>query len=718
MSNKPQAITETIVLKDGREVTIETGKLAKQADGAVVVKMGGTMLLATVVAAKDANPGVDFLPLTVDYREKFSAAGRVPGNFFRRESKPSDDEVLTMRLVDRVMRPLFPEDFHAEVQVMISLISYDGKVMPDSLAGLAASAAVAITDIPFNGPFSEVRVIKKDGVLSINPSWETLQSGVELDIMVGASKDSIVMVEGEMDEITEQEMIEAISFAHEEIKIQIEAQERLAARIEKAQTKREYCHETHDEELRKEIWDYAYQRYYDIAKDPSAKHERSDKFSVVVDEFLEKYTEEELEEKEVLAKTYFHDVQKEAVRQLILNENIRLDGRNNQQIRPIWCEVDYLPAAHGSSIFTRGETQSLTTVTLGSLLDANRIDSVISQHDERFFLHYNFPPFSTGEARPLRGTSRREIGHGNLAQRALKVMIPEETPYTIRVVSDILESNGSSSMATVCAGTMALMDAGIQMKKPVSGIAMGLITDKESGKWTVLSDILGDEDHLGDMDFKVTGTAEGITACQMDIKIQGLTMDIMEKALMQARDGRMHILGEMLKTIDKPNADVKPHAPKLVMMEIPKDFIGAVIGPGGKIIQQMQKDTDTVITIEERGEIGHIEISGTDREKINAAVAQINEITFVPVIGEVYKGKVVKVMEFGAFIQLAKGTEGLLHISEIAWERTEKVPYKEGDEVEVKFMGYDDRKKMRLSRKVLLPKPPKPEKKEDKTNDK
>ena len=718
MSNKPQAITETIVLKDGREVTIETGKLAKQADGAVVVKMGGTMLLATVVAAKDANPGVDFLPLTVDYREKFSSAGRVPGNFFRRESKPSDDEVLTMRLVDRVMRPLFPEDFHAEVQVMISLISYDGKVMPDSLAGLAASAAVAITDIPFNGPFSEVRVIKKDGVLSINPSWETLQSGVELDIMVGASKDSIVMVEGEMDEITEQEMIEAISFAHEEIKIQIEAQERLAARIEKAQTKREYCHETHDEELRKEIWDYAYQRYYDIAKDPSAKHERSDKFSAVVDEFLEKYTEEELEEKEVLAKTYFHDVQKEAVRQLILNENIRLDGRNNQQIRPIWCEVDYLPAAHGSSIFTRGETQSLTTVTLGSLLDANRIDSVISQHDERFFLHYNFPPFSTGEARPLRGTSRREIGHGNLAQRALKVMIPEETPYTIRVVSDILESNGSSSMATVCAGTMALMDAGIQMKKPVSGIAMGLITDKESGKWTVLSDILGDEDHLGDMDFKVTGTAEGITACQMDIKIQGLTMDIMEKALMQARDGRMHILGEMLKTIDKPNADVKPHAPKLVMMEIPKDFIGAVIGPGGKIIQQMQKDTDTVITIEERGEIGHIEISGTDREKINAAVAQINEITFVPVIGEVYKGKVVKVMEFGAFIQLAKGTEGLLHISEIAWERTEKVPYKEGDEVEVKFMGYDDRKKMRLSRKVLLPKPPKPEKKEDKTNDK
>ena len=714
MSHKPQAIRENIVLKDGREITIETGLLAKQADGAVVVKMGGTMLLATVVAAKDANPGVDFLPLTVDYREKFSAAGRVPGNFFRRESKPSDDEVLTMRLVDRVMRPLFPEDFHAEVQVMISLISYDGKVMPDSLAGLAASVAVAITDIPFNGPFSEVRVIKKDGVLSINPSWETLQEGVELDIMVGASKDSIVMVEGEMDEITEQEMIEAISFAHEEIKVQIEAQERLASKIEKAQTKREYCHETHDEDLRKEVWDYAYQRYYDIAKTPSAKEERAEKFSAVVDEFLEKYTEEELEEKGDLAKIYFHDVQKEAVRQLILNENIRLDGRNNQQIRPIWCEVDYLPAAHGSSIFTRGETQSLTTVTLGSLLDANRIDSVITQHDERFFLHYNFPPFSTGEARPLRGTSRREIGHGNLAQRALKVMIPEDNPYTIRVVSDILESNGSSSMATVCAGTLALMDAGIQMKKPVSGIAMGLITDKESGKWTVLSDILGDEDHLGDMDFKVTGTEKGITACQMDIKIQGLTMDIMEQALMQAKDGRLHIMGEMMKTINKPNEDVKPHAPKLVMMEIPKDFIGAVIGPGGKIIQQLQKDTDTVITIEEKGEIGHIEISGTDREKINQAIAQINEITFVPVVGEVYKGVVVKVMEFGAFVQLAKGTEGLLHISEIDWKRTEKVPYKEGDEVDVKFMGYDERKKMKLSRKVLLPKPPKPEKKEDK----
>ncbi|MCW0520901.1 polyribonucleotide nucleotidyltransferase [Riemerella anatipestifer] len=708
--NAPQAITETILLKDGREITIETGKLAKQADGAVVVKMGGTMLLATVVATKEANPGVDFLPLTVDYREKFGAAGRIPGNFFRREAKPSDDEVLTMRLVDRVIRPLFPSDFHAEVQVMISLISYDEKVMPDSLAGLAASAAIAITDIPFNGPFSEVRVIKKDGVLSINPSWETLQSGVELDIMVGATKDSIVMVEGEMDEITEQEMLEAITFAHQEIKTQVEAQERLAQKVGKAFPKREYCHETHDEELKKQIWDYAYQKYYDIAKNPSAKEERGEKFSAVVEEFLAQYTEEELEEKADLAKVYFHDVQKEAVRQLILNENIRLDGRNNQQIRPIWSEVDYLPAAHGSSVFTRGETQSLTTVTLGSLMDANRIDSVITQHDERFYLHYNFPPFSTGEARPLRGTSRREVGHGNLAQRALKVMIPEETPYTIRIVSDILESNGSSSMATVCAGTLALMDAGIPMRKPVSGIAMGLITDKESGKWTVLSDILGDEDHLGDMDFKVTGTENGITACQMDIKIQGLTMDIMEQALMQAKNGRLHILGEMLKTISEPRADVKPHAPKMVMMEIPKDFIGAVIGPGGKVIQQMQKETGTVITIEEKGEIGYIEISGTDREKINAAIAQINEITFIPIVGEVYQGKVVKVMDFGAFVQLAKGTEGLLHISEIDWKRTDKVPYKEGDIVEVKFMGYDDRKKMKLSRKVLLPKPPREEK--------
>ncbi|MBS1549953.1 MAG: polyribonucleotide nucleotidyltransferase [Bacteroidetes bacterium] len=705
----PQAITETIVMRDGREITIETGKLAKQADGSVVVKCGGTMLLATVVANKEANPGVDFLPLTVDYREKFYAGGKIPGNFFRRETKPSDDEVLTMRLVDRVLRPLFPEDFHAEVQVMISLISYDKEVMPEALAGLAASSAIAITDIPFNGPMSEVRVVRIDGELSVNPSYENLQKA-DIDIMVGATKSSIVMVEGEMKEISEQEMLEAISFAHEEIKIQIEAQEKLAAKVGKSFPKREYCHETHDEEIREKVWKECYDKVYEVAKTPSAKEERGEKFKAVLADFLAQYTdEEELVRVTPFAKVYYHDVEKEAMRQMILNEKVRLDGRDPQTIRPIWSEVDYLPGAHGSAVFTRGETQSLTAVTLGSVKDANMVDSVAINYDERFFLHYNFPPFSTGEARPLRGTSRREVGHGNLAQRALANMIPAENPYTIRVVSDILESNGSSSMATVCAGTLALMDAGVQISKPVSGIAMGLITDEKSGKFTVLSDILGDEDHLGDMDFKVTGTADGITACQMDIKIQGLTMDIMETALNQAREGRLHILGEILKTIDAPREDVKPHAPKMEILEISKDFIGAVIGPGGKIIQQLQKDTDTVISIEEIGEIGRIEIAGVSREKINAAIAAINQITFVPVVGEVYNGKVVKVMDFGAFVAIAKNTEGLLHISEIEWKRLDKVPYAEGDEVEVKFMGYDDRKKMKLSRKVLLPRPPKPE---------
>lgn len=705
-----QAFTETITLADGREIIIETGKLAKQADGAVVVKCGGTMLLATVVAAKEANPGVDFLPLTVDYREKFYAGGRIPGNFFRREAKPSDNEVLTMRLVDRVLRPLFPEDFHAEVQVMISLISYDKAVMPEALAGLAASAAIAITDIPFDGPMSEARVIRIDGELSINPSYEDLLKA-DIDIMVGATKDSIVMVEGEMKEITEQEMLEAINFAHVEIKKQIEAQERLAEKVGKSLPKREYSHEVHDEDIRTKVWNECYNKVYEVARTPSNKEERHEKFKAVLDEFLAQYVDnvEELERVTPFVKVYYHDVEKEAMRQMILEDNIRLDGRDPKTIRPIWSEIDYLPGAHGSAVFTRGETQSLTAVTLGSIKDANMIDSVITQHDEKFFLHYNFPPFSTGEARPLRGTSRREVGHGNLAQRALTAVIPAENPYTIRIVSDILESNGSSSMATVCAGTLALMDAGVKITKPVSGIAMGLITDKKSGKWTVLSDILGDEDHLGDMDFKVTGTADGITACQMDIKIQGLSMDIMEQALMQAKDGRLHILNKITETISEPRADVKPHAPKMVVMEIPKDFIGAVIGPGGKIIQQLQKDTDTVIAIEEQGEIGRIEIAGTDREKINAAVAKINEITFVPVVGEVYKGKVVKVMDFGAFVAIAKGTEGLLHISEIEWKRLDKVPYAEGDEIEVKFMGYDDRKKMKLSRKVLLPRPPKPE---------
>lgn len=706
--NAPAAIIEKFQLKDGREVSIETGRLAKQANGSVVVKCGGTMLLATVVANKDANPGVDFLPLTVDYREKFYAGGKIPGNFFRRETKPSDDEVLTMRLVDRVLRPLFPDDFHAEVQVMISLISYDKEVMPEALAGLAASSAIAITDIPFNGPMSEVRVVRIDGQLSVNPSMENLKKA-DLDIMVGATKDSIVMVEGEMKEISEAEMLEAIKYAHEEIKVQIEAQERLAARIPASQTKREYNHETHNEEVRKKVWAECYDKVYNVAKVPSAKEERHEKFAAVLEEFLSQYSEEERAEVESFVKVYYHDVEKEAMRQMILNEGIRLDGRDSKTIRPIWSEVDYLPGAHGSAVFTRGETQSLTAVTLGSVKDANMVDSVAINYDEKFFLHYNFPPFSTGEARPLRGTSRREVGHGNLAQRALAGMIPAENPYTIRVVSDILESNGSSSMATVCAGTLALMDAGVQISKPVSGIAMGLITDPKSGKFTVLSDILGDEDHLGDMDFKVTGSADGITACQMDIKIQGLTMDIMETALNQAKEGRLHILGEILKTIDKPRADVKPHAPKMEVLEISKDFIGAIIGPGGKVIQQMQKDTDTVIAIEEIGEIGRIEIAGTDREKINDAIARIKEITFVPTVGEVYNGKVVKVMDFGAFVAIAKGTEGLLHISEIEWRRLDKVPYTEGDEVEVKFMGFDDRKKMRLSRKVLLPRPPRPE---------
>ncbi|MXO34740.1 polyribonucleotide nucleotidyltransferase [Apibacter sp. B3889] len=705
----PKAITEKIVLDDGREIILETGKLAKQADGSVVVTCGGTMLLATVVAAKEANPGVDFLPLTVDYRDKFSAGGRIPGGFMKREGRPTDEEILTMRLVDRVLRPLFPDDFHAEIQVMIQLISYDGSILPDSLAGLAASAAISITDIPFNGPISEVRIIRHNGKYIINPNLDQMDEGFDLDIMVGASKDSIVMIEGEMSEISEKDMIDAISVAHEAIKKQIDAEERLAAKVGKSQPKREYCHETHDEELRSAITEFSYQKIYDIAKTPSEKHERSEKFDAVLEEFLSRYTEEELEEKKSLAATYFHDVQKDAVRQLILNEGIRLDGRDTKTIRPIWCEVNYLPGSHGSAIFTRGETQSLTTVTLGSSLDANRVDNVISQHEEKFYLHYNFPPFSTGEVRPVRGVSRREIGHGNLAQRALKYVIPKDSPYTIRVVSDILESNGSSSMATVCAGTLALMDAGIKIKKPVSGIAMGLITDKESGKWSVLSDILGDEDHLGDMDFKVTGTADGITACQMDIKIQGLSFEIMEKALNQAKEGRLHILGKILETISAPNDHLKPNAPKLVSLEIPKDFIGAVIGPGGKIIQQLQKDTDTVITIEESNDVGKVEISGVDQAKIDEAIEKIKQIAFVPEVGATYKAKVVSIKPFGAFVEISKGVEGLVHISELEWRRLEKVEdsVKLGDIIEVKYLGVDDKKKIKLSRKVLLPKPEK-----------
>lgn len=707
----PQAIKETITLADGREITIETGKLAKQADGSVVVRMGDTMLLATVVANKEANEGVDFLPLTVDYREKFYAGGRIPGNFFRREARPSDEEILTMRLVDRVLRPLFPDDFHAEVQVMIALISYDKDILPEALAGLAASAAIAITDIPFNGPMSEARVIRLDGKLMINPSLEQLRKA-DLDIMVGATKDSIVMVEGEMKEISEKEMLEAISFAHEEIKKQIEAQERLAAKVAKSLTKREYSHETHNEEIREKVWAECYNKVYEVAKSPSGKEERGEKFAAVLDEFLSQYSEEELEEVKPFAKVYYHDVEKEAMRQMILNEGVRLDGRDPKTIRPIWCEVDYLPGTHGSAVFTRGETQSLTALTLGSSKDANMIDSVATQHDEKFFLHYNFPPFSTGEARPLRGTSRREVGHGNLAQRALTWTLPDDYGYTVRIVSDILESNGSSSMATVCAGTLALMDGGVPIKKPVSGIAMGLITDAKSGKWTVLSDILGDEDHLGDMDFKVTGTKDGITACQMDIKIQGLTMDIMEQALEQAKEGRLHILGEMMKTISEPRLQLKPNAPKLIVITIPKEFIGAVIGPGGKIIQELQKETDTVIAIEETEEYGRVEIAGVDQEKIDAAIARIKQIAFVPEVGATYNAVVKSIKPFGAFVEISKGVEGLVHISEIEHKRLNTVEeaLNLGDKIQVKFLGYDDKKKMKLSRKALLPKPERAEK--------
>lgn len=702
-----QVFTKEIRLDDGRSITLETGKLAKQANGSVVVKMGGTMLLATVVAAKEANAGVDFLPLTVDYREKFTAAGKIPGGFFKREGRPSDDEILTMRLVDRVLRPLFPKDFHAEVQVMISVYSYDGSVLPDSLAGLAASAAIALTDIPFKGPISEVRVARIDGKFVINPTWEQLKSA-DMDIMVGATMDSVVMVEGEMDECSEQEMLEAIKVAHEAIKVQVQAQNELAEEAGRNLPKREYEHEIHDRDLEATIKEELYQDLYDIAKQPDDKQERSTKFSGILDEFLTRYTEEELPEIKPMAKMYFSDVKKEAVRQMLLNEGVRLDGRNPKEIRPIWCEVDYLPGTHGSAIFTRGETQSLTSITLGSSLDVDRVDSIIAEYDRRFYLHYNFPPFSTGEARPIRGTSRREIGHGNLAERALKKMIPTDNPYTVRVVSDILESNGSSSMATVCAGTLALMDAGIQIKKPVSGIAMGLITDQTTGKWTVLSDILGDEDHLGDMDFKVTGTKDGITACQMDIKITGLSYEILEQALMQAHDGRLHILEEMMKTISEPNEQLKPNAPKIVTIRIPEKFIGAVIGPGGKVIQGIQADTETHISIEEDGTYGIVEISGTNQDGIDEALERIKNICFIPEVGETYTGKVVSVKPFGAFVEIKPGTEGLVHISELEWNRVNNVEdvVNVGDTIDVKYLENDPKTgKMRLSRKVLLPKP-------------
>jgi len=703
----PKTFTQEIRLEDGRTITIETGKLAKQADGSVVVRMGDCMLLATAVSARKASP-VDFLPLTVDYREKFAAAGRFPGGFFKREARPSDSEVLTMRLVDRVLRPLFPKDYHAETQVMIQLMSHDENVMPDALAGLAASTAIQLSDIPFEYPISEVRVARVDGMFIVNPSREQLDTS-DIDIMIGASADSVAMVEGEFDEISEEEMLDAIAFGHEAIKDQIKAQVALAEAVGKKEV-RTYEEEDHDEALEKEIHTATYQQYYDIAKKGLSKAERSEQFSEVKEASKASFSEEDLEEKGELISKYNNSAQKKAVRDLVLEEGIRLDGRKTTDIRPIWCEVDYLPSTHGSSLFTRGETQALATVTLGTSREANMIDSPSHQGEETFYLHYNFPPFSTGEARPLRGTSRREVGHGNLAQRALKKVMPDNCPYTVRVVSEVLESNGSSSMATVCAGTMALMDAGVQINKPVSGIAMGLITEGE--RFAVLSDILGDEDHLGDMDFKVTGTADGITACQMDIKIKGLRFDIMTQALNQARDGRLHILKHLVDTIATPNDDVKTHAPKMITRRIPNEFIGAIIGPGGKVIQELQKESGCTIVINEDPvtEEGIIEILGTTPEGITMVEAKIDSVTFKPVVGNTYKVKVIKMLDFGAVVEYldAPGNEVLLHVSELAWERTENVGdvVNMGDTLEVKYFGIDSRtRKEKVSRKALLPRP-------------
>ena len=709
----PKVFQEVIDLGDGRSITIETGKLAKQADGSVVVRMGDAMLLATAVSARTSNPGVDFLPLTVDYREKFAAAGRFPGGFFKREARPSDSEVLTMRLVDRVLRPLFPDDYHAETQVMIQLMSHDENVMPDALAGLAASAALAVSDIPFYNLISEVRVARIDGKFVINPSREELAQS-DIDMMIGASMDSVAMVEGEMKEISEAEMVEAIKFAHEAIKVQIQAQERLRAAVG-SPAYREYEGEKEDEAIYKKVKAAAYDKIYAIAQEASGKSERGEKFAAVKEEVKALFTEEELAENGDLVGKYFYKTNKEAVRNVILEKGLRLDGRKTTEIRPIWCETDYLPSVHGSSLFTRGETQALATVTLGTSREANQIDSPSEQGEEKFYLHYNFPPFSTGEAKPLRGTSRREVGHGNLAQRALKNMIPADCPYTIRVVSEVLESNGSSSMATVCAGTLSLMDAGIQMIRPVSGIAMGLITDGD--RFAVLSDILGDEDHLGDMDFKVTGTSVGITACQMDIKIDGLKYEIMEAALAQARDGRLHILGKLIETLAAPKADVKAYAPKIITRTIPGAFIGALIGPGGKVIQELQKATGTTIVINEVDEQGVVEILGTDPDGIAAVLAKIDSIIFKPQMGEAYEVKVIKMLDFGAVVEYtdAPGNEVLLHVSELAWERTENVSdvVKMGDVFQVKYLGLDPKtRKEKVSRKALMPRPPREEKKE------
>tara|TARA_A200000159_G_scaffold31217_1_gene27754 strand:- start:128 stop:2257 length:2130 start_codon:yes stop_codon:yes gene_type:complete len=707
----PKTYTQEIRLEDGRTITIETGKLAKQADGSVVVKMGDCMLLATAVSARKNSP-VDFLPLTIDYREKFAAAGRFPGGFFKREARPSDQEVLTMRLVDRVLRPLFPKDYHAETQVMIQLMSHDDDVMPDALAGLAASTAIQLSDIPFEYPISEVRVARVDGMFVVNPSKNQLDLS-DIDIMIGASADSVAMVEGEFDEISEEEMLDAIAFGHEAIKEQIKAQIALSKEFGLKET-RTYEEEDKDESLESQIQKATYQKYYEVAKKGLSKSERSEQFSEIKEELKASFSEEDQEEKGDLISKYNNSTQKKAVRDLVLEEGIRLDGRKTTDIRPIWCEIDYLPSTHGSAIFTRGETQALATTTLGTSREANMIDSPSYQGEETFYLHYNFPPFCTGEARPLRGTSRREVGHGNLAQRALKKVIPDNCPYTVRVVSEVLESNGSSSMATVCAGTMSLMDAGVQIKKPVSGIAMGLITDGE--RFAVLSDILGDEDHLGDMDFKVTGTADGITACQMDIKIKGLRFDIMTQALNQAREGRLHILKHLTETISSPNEEVKAHAPKMITRRIQNEYIGALIGPGGKVIQELQKESGCTIVVNEDPvtEEGIIEILGTSPEGIIMVESKIDSITFKPKVGNTYEVKVIKMLDFGAVVEYteAPGNEVLLHVSELAWERTENVSdvVNMGDVLKVKYFGKDQRtRKEKVSRKALLPRPDKKE---------
>ena len=699
-------IKKTITLADGRTITLETGKLAKQADGAVELRMGNTMLLATVVSAQEAGEGVDFMPLTVEYKEKFSSNGRFPGGFLKREGRASDYEILTSRLVDRVLRPLFPDNYHADTFVNITMYSADGEEMPDALAGLAASAAIACSDIPFNGPISEVRVARIDGEYVINPTFAQLEKA-DMELMVGATYDNIMMVEGEMKEASEAELLGALKAAHDAIKEQCKVQLELAEAAGKT-VKREYCHEVNDEDLRKDVHDKCYDKAYAVAKTGSAdKHWRIEAFDKICNDYIESLPEEEREEKTPLVKRYYHDVEKEAMRRCVLDEGIRLDGRKTTEIRPIWCEVDYLPGPHGSAVFTRGETQALATVTLGTKLDEKILDDVLNQGRERFLLHYNFPPFSTGEARPVRGVGRREIGHGNLAHRALKSMFPDDFPYVCRIVSDILESNGSSSMATVCAGTLSLLDAGVKMKKPVAGIAMGLISD--GSKYAILSDILGDEDHLGDMDFKVTGTRDGITATQMDIKCDGLSYEILEKALMQAREGRLHILNIINETIPAPREDYKPHVPRIVTMLIPKELIGAVIGPGGKVIQGIQEASGATVSIDEIPEGGYIEVAAANKASIDKALEMINAIVELPEEGKTYHGTVRNIMDFGAFVEFMPNRDGLLHISEISWDRLEDMAasgLKEGDEVDVKLIEIDKKTgKYRLSMRALLEKP-------------